>query len=37
MEKNNEECIEIEDDINFSGNLIRSAITITEETVEVDD
>ena len=25
------------DDINFSGNIIRSAITITEETVEVDD
>lgn len=28
---------DVADDINFSGNIIRSAITITEETVEVDD
>lgn len=37
-EKNQEPLFDdVADDINFSGNIIRSAITITEETVEVDD
>lgn len=32
----NEEYMEIADDMNFTGNIIRSAITITETTDSID-
>ena len=37
METMNKDYMDIADDINFTGNIIRSAITITETTVTEDE